>query len=62
MQVTSAAQSKGLWGMSRPLLVEQGLQLSVPLLDTFLSRVSDSAAAAVGALTPVLFLASIFCG
>ena len=56
MQVTSAAQSKGLWGMSRPLLVEQGLQLSVPLLDTFfLSRVSDSAAAAVGALTPVLF-------
>lgn len=56
MQVTSAAQSKGLWGMSRPLLVEQALQLSVPLLDTFfLSRVSDSAAAAVGALTPVLF-------
>ncbi|HEY6528722.1 MAG TPA: MATE family efflux transporter [Cellvibrionaceae bacterium] len=56
MQVTSAAQSKGLWGMSRPLLVEQALQLSVPLLDTFfLSHVSDSAAAAVGALTPVLF-------
>lgn len=42
--------------MARPLLVEQGLQLSVPLLDTFfLSRVSDSAAAAVGSLTPVLF-------
>lgn len=56
MQHTSTAQSKGLWGMSRPLLVEQGLQLSVPLLDTFfLSRVNDSAAAAVGALTPVLF-------
>ncbi|MEY4590993.1 MAG: hypothetical protein RL497_3069, partial [Pseudomonadota bacterium] len=56
MAEVTAAQSKGLWGMSRPLLVEQGLQLSIPLLDSFfLSRVSDSAAAAVGALTPVLF-------
>lgn len=53
----TAAQKKGLWGMSRPLLVEQGLQLSVPLLDTFfLSRVSDSAAAAAGAMTPAIFL------
>lgn len=42
--------------MSRPLLVEQGLQLSVPLLDTFfLSRVSDSAASAAGAMSPVVF-------
>jgi putative MATE family efflux protein len=56
MTEISAAQSKGLWGMARPLLVEQGLQLSVPLLDTFfLSRVNDSAATAAGALTPVLF-------
>lgn len=42
--------------MSRPLLVEQALQLSVPLLDTFfLSRVSDSAASAAGAMTPAIF-------
>lgn len=38
------------------MLVEQSLQLSVPLLDTFfLSRVSDSAASAAGAMTPALF-------
>lgn len=52
----TAAQSKGLWGMARPLLVEQTLQLSVPVLDTFfLSRISDSAAAGAGAMTPVIF-------
>jgi len=52
----TAAQSKGLWGMSRPLFVEQALQLSVPILDIFfLSRISDSAAAAAGAMTPVIF-------
>lgn len=56
MTETTAAQKKGLWGMSRPLLVEQCLQFSVPLLDTFfLSRVSDSAASAAGAMMPVLF-------
>jgi putative MATE family efflux protein len=56
MSNITAAQSKGLWGMSRPLLVEQALQLSVPLLDIFfLSRVSDSSAAAAGAMTPVIF-------
>ncbi|WP_158971493.1 MATE family efflux transporter [Paraglaciecola sp. L3A3] len=56
---TTAAQKKGLWGMSRPMLVEQSLQFSVPLLDTFfLSRISDSAASAAGAMAPVLF----FCG
>jgi putative MATE family efflux protein len=56
MSDLTAAQSKGLWGMSRPLLVEQALQLSVPLLDIFfLSRVSDASAAAAGAMTPVIF-------
>ncbi len=56
MTQTTAAQRKGLWGMSRPLLVEQGLQFSVPLLDTFfLSRISDSAASAAGSMTPVIF-------
>lgn len=42
--------------MSRPLLVEQALQLSVPLLDTFfLSRVSDASASGAGAMSPVVF-------
>lgn len=49
--------------MSRPLLVEQCLQFSVPLLDTFfLSRVSDSAASAAGAMTPVLFFCANIIG
>lgn len=53
----SKAQQKGLWGLSKPLLMEQALQFSVPLIDTlFLSIISDSAAGAAGALTPVLFL------
>ncbi|GAB3019978.1 MATE family efflux transporter [Bowmanella dokdonensis] len=53
----SQAQQKGLWGLSKPLLLEQALQFMVPLLDTiFLSIISDSAASAAGALTPVLFL------
>lgn len=57
--MSTAAQQKGLWGMSRPLLIEQCLQFSVPLLDTFfLSRVSDSSAAAAGAITPILFFCS----
>jgi len=56
MTTQTDAQSKGLWGMSRPLLVEQALQLSVPLLDTFfLSRVSDSSASGAGAMSPVIF-------
>lgn len=52
----TSAQKKGLWGMTRPLFVEQALQFSVPALDTFfLSRVSDSAASAAGAMTPVVY-------
>jgi putative MATE family efflux protein len=59
MSEKTAAQKKGLWGMARPMLVEQGLQFSVPLLDTFfLSRISDTAASAAGVMAPVLF----FCG
>lgn len=57
--MNTAAQQKGLWGMSRPLLIEQCLQFSVPVFDTFfLSRVSDSSAAAAGAITPILFFCS----
>lgn len=56
MTATTAAQKKGLWGMARPLLVEQSLQLSVPLLDTlFLSHISDSSASAAGAVGPVIY-------
>ncbi|UTA47017.1 MATE family efflux transporter [Simiduia sp. 21SJ11W-1] len=52
----SQVQQKGLWGMTRPMLLEQALVLSIPMTDLFfLSRISDSAAAAVGAITPILY-------
>ncbi|AWL13092.1 putative transporter [Saliniradius amylolyticus] len=55
--MTTQAQQKGFWGLSKPLLMEQALQFSVPMLDTlFLSLVADAAASAAGALAPVLFL------
>ncbi len=39
------------------MLLEQALQFSVPLIDTlFLSIISDHAAAAAGAIAPILFL------
>lgn len=42
--------------MSRPMLVEQSLQFSVPVLDTFfLSQISDESASGAGAMAPVLF-------
>lgn len=53
---TSQVLDKGLWGMTRPMLLEQALVLSIPMTDLFfLSRVSDNAAAAVGAITPILY-------
>lgn len=55
---TSQVLSKGLWGMTRPMLLEQALVLSIPMTDLFfLSRVSDDSAAAVGAITPILYFA-----
>nr|WP_269813765.1 MATE family efflux transporter [Bowmanella yangjiangensis] len=55
--VNTRAQQQGLWGLSKPLLLEQALQFSVPLMDTlFLAILSDAAASAAGALAPVLFL------
>lgn len=52
----SRVLDKGLWGMTRPMLLEQALVLSIPMTDLFfLSRVSDDAAAAVGAVTPILY-------
>jgi putative MATE family efflux protein len=53
---SSTVLDKGLWGMTRPMLLEQALVLSIPMTDLFfLSRVSDNAAAAVGAITPILY-------
>jgi putative MATE family efflux protein len=56
----SAARSvleKSLWSLTWPLLWSLALSLSLSLVDAFfLSRVSDRAAAAVGALLPVLSL------
>ncbi|HVZ35681.1 MAG TPA: MATE family efflux transporter [Polyangiaceae bacterium] len=46
---------KGLWSLTWPLLWSLALTLSLNFVDAFfLSRVSDRAAAAVGALLPVL--------
>lgn len=46
---------KGLWSLTWPLLWSLALSLSLSFVDAFfLSRVSDRAAAAVGALLPVI--------
>lgn len=63
MQQTSKSRvlDKGLWGMSAPMFVDQAVTYTIPLVDMFfLSRVSDSAAAAVGAITPLVFVANAF--
>jgi putative MATE family efflux protein len=45
----------GLWHVTWPLLVSLGLSLSLTFTDAFfLSRISDSAAAAAGAINPLL--------
>ena len=55
----SRVLDKGLWGMSAPMLIDQAVIYTIPLLDMFfLSRISDSAAAAVGAITPMIFVAN----
>ncbi|HCS64162.1 MAG TPA: MATE family efflux transporter [Cellvibrio sp.] len=57
----SRVLDKGLWGMSRPMFLDQAVTYTIPLIDMyFLSRVSDSAAAAVGAITPLVFVANAF--
>ncbi|HEY0892784.1 MAG TPA: MATE family efflux transporter, partial [Cellvibrio sp.] len=57
----SRVLDKGLWGMSRPMFLDQAVTYTIPLVDMyFLSRVSDSAAAAVGAITPLVFVANAF--
>lgn len=58
-QPKSRVLDKGLWGMSAPMLVDQAVIYTVPLLDMFfLSQISDNAAAAVGAITPLIFVAN----
>lgn len=55
-QPKSRVLDKGLWGMSAPMLVDQAVTFTIPLTDMFfLSRVSDEAAAAVGAVSPLVF-------
>lgn len=55
----SRVLDKGLWGMSAPMLVDQAVTYTIPLIDMFfLSRVSDDAAAAVGAIMPLVFVAN----
>lgn len=47
--------------MSRPMFLDQAVTYTIPLIDMyFLSRISDSAAAAVGAITPLVFVANAF--
>ncbi len=53
------SMAKGLWSLSWPILVSTVLYFSLTITDTlFLSRESDGAAAAVGALMPMLTLAA----
>lgn len=57
----SRVLDKGLWGMSAPMFVDQAVTYTIPMVDMFfLSRISDSAAAAVGAVTPLVFVANQF--
>lgn len=57
--VKSRVLDKGLWGMSAPMLIDQAVIYTIPLLDMFfLSFISDQAAAAVGSITPLIFVAN----
>lgn len=57
----SSVLDKGLWRMSAPMFLDQAVTYTIPLVDMFfLSRVSDNAAAAVGAITPLVFVANAF--
>lgn len=57
----SKVLEKGIWGMSGPMFIDQAVTYTIPLVDMyFLSRISDSAAAAVGAVTPLVFVSNAF--
>ncbi len=56
----SKVLEKGLWALALPMVFEQLILFSLPMADTlFLSQLSDNAAAAVGAITPVVFMCSV---
>ncbi len=56
----SKVLEKGLWVLALPMLFEQMTVFSLPMADTlFLSKISDNAAAAVGAVTPIVFLCGV---
>lgn len=56
----SKVLEKGLWALALPMLFEQLIIFSLPMADTlFLSKISDNAAAAVGAVTPIVFLCGV---
>jgi len=53
----SKVLEKGVWALALPMVFEQIIVFSLPMADTlFLSQLSDNAAAAVGAVTPVIFM------
>lgn len=57
----SRVLDKGLWGMSTPMLIDQAVIYTIPMVDMFfLSRISDDAAAAVGAVSPIVYVANQF--
>jgi putative MATE family efflux protein len=56
----SKVLEKGLWVLALPMIFEQLIIFSLPMADTFfLSRLSDHSAAAVGAITPVVYLCNV---
>ncbi len=57
----SQVLDKGLWGMAKPMLFEQALIFTIPLMDTFfLSQVSDQSAAAVGTVMALIYFSHTF--
>lgn len=58
-QAESRVLSTGLWGMTKPIFIERLVIFIIPMTDTFfLSRISDTAAGAVGILAPLLMIFS----
>ena len=56
----SKVLEKGLWALALPMFFEQLIIFSLPMADTlFLSKISDNAAAAVGAVTPIVFMCGV---
>jgi putative MATE family efflux protein len=55
--IESRVLNIGLWGMTKPIFFERLIFLIIPITDTFfLSRISDTAAGAVGMTMPFILL------